>query len=42
MEDFGIVEIPFSSFSDCWNAATGHTIKHCKDYPEYCPNENLL
>ena len=41
-DDFKRIEIPFTSFSDCWDDASGEIIKTCKEFPKYCPSEALL
>jgi len=40
--EFGSVVVPFSSFSDKWNDATGDIEIECKDDPSYCPSEQWL
>ena len=42
-EDFVEVRVPFSSFSDHWNPATGEQYIACsKDHPNVCPKESDL
>ena len=42
-DDFVEVRIPFSSFSDHWNPATGEPYIACsEDHPNVCPKENDL
>jgi len=39
---FGSVSIPFSSFTDFWDDATGKPIHSCEENREYCPDEHTL
>merc|ERR1711963_131822 len=41
-DDFTSVNIPFTSFSDCWDDATGAIIKTCEEDKRYCPNSQTL
>jgi len=36
------VTIPFRSFTDYWDDATGEPIKACATNPEYCPDAATL
>ena len=36
------VTIPFDSFTDYWDDATGEPIKTCAANPEFCPDEAAL
>jgi len=40
--EFGTVTIPFSSFSDCWDDATGDIITTCDDDSRFCPTASDL
>jgi hypothetical protein len=40
--DFGTVKVPFTTFTKCWDDATGDAIKPCSDYPEFCPPASRL
>lgn len=40
--DFGSVTLPFDSFTDYWDDATGNPIKTCQDDKVYCPDEKTL
>ena len=40
--DFTNVSMPFTSFSNYWNAATGDNIVECADDAQYCPKEEHL
>jgi len=39
---FGDAVIPFSSFTDDWNDATGNPVKTCQDNKIYCPTQKSL
>merc|ERR1711871_524107 len=39
---FSTVVLPFTSFSDYWDDATGKDIKTCADDPKYCPSKEWL
>lgn len=36
------VSIPFTAFSDDWDAATGEILVSCQDDKEYCPDDDTL
>eukprot|EP00429_Kryptoperidinium_foliaceum_P051141 CAMPEP_0176106306 /NCGR_PEP_ID=MMETSP0120_2-20121206/53348_1 /TAXON_ID=160619 /ORGANISM="Kryptoperidinium foliaceum, Strain CCMP 1326" /LENGTH=222 /DNA_ID=CAMNT_0017440429 /DNA_START=66 /DNA_END=734 /DNA_ORIENTATION=- len=40
--EFKDVVIPFDSFTDLWDDATGQPIKTCAENPKYCPNVAAL
>jgi len=40
--EFGSVVVPFTSFSDKWNDATGDIEIECADDPTYCPSQQWL
>ena len=39
---FGSVKVPFNSFTDFWDDATGEPIHTCADVPRYCPDAKTL
>ena len=39
---FGSVQIPFTSFTDFWDDATGKAIHTCAEKAEYCPDKKTL
>jgi len=39
---FGDVTLPFTEFSDNWDAATGDTIVSCEENNQYCPDDVTL
>jgi len=39
---FGTVTLPFTSFSDYWDDASGDQIKTCQDDKKYCPTADTL
>jgi len=39
---FGDVSVPFSSFTDFWDDATGDPIHTCAEKAEYCPDKKTL
>jgi len=41
-DDFISVNIPFTYFSNYWDAATGRTIKTCQENKKYCPDSSTL
>lgn len=41
-QDFAEVLLPFNSFTDYWDDATGEPIKTCQDDPSYCPDMMTL
>jgi hypothetical protein len=38
----GTVQLPFTSFTDDWNDATGAPIHTCKEDKKYCPDKKTL
>jgi len=41
-DDFTSIVLPFSSFSDNWDDATGHIKVSCEDDSKYCPDSTTL
>ena len=39
---FGAVSIPFTSFTDYWDDATGKSVVSCEEKREYCPDVKTL
>lgn len=40
--EFGIVDVPFTKFSDKWDDGTGDIEVECADNPRYCPRKKWL
>ena len=40
--EFGAVSVPFKSFTDFWDDATGEPIHTCAENSRYCPDEKTL
>mmetsp|Transcript_13484 Transcript_13484/g.16970 ORF Transcript_13484/g.16970 Transcript_13484/m.16970 type:complete len:459 (+) Transcript_13484:87-1463(+) len=41
-DDFKIILLPFRSFTDYWDDATGNAIKTCDENERYCPGKVVL
>merc|ERR1712241_240461 len=41
-DDFGVLKIPFSSFTRCWSDSTGDAIKTCAEDSQFCPTTERL